>query len=1415
MTAISGGNVYNDGGSTVSARGVCWGTSPNPVITGPHTIDGNGTGVFTSNLSALAPGTLYYVRAYATNNSATSYGNELTFTTINVCPGIPSINYGGQTYNTVQIGTQCWLHENLNIGIRIDGTQDQTNNGIIQKYCYNDNVAYCDIYGGLYQWNEMMQYSTIEGSQGICPTGWHVPDATEWGILALYLGGNDSAGAKMKEPGLTHWMSPNYGATNSSQFTSLPAGGSSSPGSYNSMAYSADCWSSTVLSNSKANSIYMCTYWTIIESHFDNQTNGSSVRCLKNCDLPLPPVSGLHAPSPTQIIWNWNIVTDATGYRWNTTNNYSTALDMGSGTSKSEASLNCNTLYTRYVWAYNACGHSTPAILIHTTSACYCTQPIMDSRDGKSYPVILIGTQCWMAQNLNLGTRINGTLSQLNNNIIEKYCSNDLESNCDIYGGLYQWNEVMNYTGTSITNPSNRQGICPAGWHLPSDAEWCQMGTYLDATIDCNAIGGTGIDAGGLMKESGTAHWVNPNTGATNASGFTALPGGTMYYGSGYFNLTTDGFFWSASEDVSTTAFSRVLFSGSAQEGRYTEDKTDGLSCRCVKDCDVPSPPSQGINISLPTQIIWNWSTVPDASGYKWNSINNYNSAIDLGTNISKTETGLDCNTAFTRYVWSYNDCDHSTVTLLSQATSGCWSCGQTMTDTRDNKVYNTVEIGAQCWFAQNLNVGFIIDSTHYQADNGQIEKYCYRDLVSNCDVYGGLYQWEEMMKYTSSSNSNPSERQGICPGGWHIPSKAEFNQMIDLLGSWNVAGGMMKETGFSHWLSPNGGATNSSGFTAYGGGGLMGPWGYYHSLGEYAYFWTSVDDINENGINAFLFYEQPWVGFDPNFKFYSHSIRCIKDDCESYTNVGISINPSANQVCEGIPVIFTATPTNGGTTPSYQWKVNGMRKGDDSPTFIYSPENNDEVICYLTSNALCQPGIPVPSNPIIMVVDPLLPVSLSISVSENPFCIGNSVLFTTTASNGGSAPLYQWKVNGAGVGTNSPSYSYFPAPGDMVTCNLNSSELCVSGNPAQSNTITMVVSTTLPAGVSIVADKNPICTGSIVTFTATPVNGGTAPLFQWKVNGIGVGPNAPVYNYTPTVGDVVQCILTSNLFCVSNSPALSNTITILAAPPPDVTFTPCFDMITSINAKPIKLKGGIPLGGVYSGLGVISGYFYPNLAGTGTKIIAYTYTNAALCSASATVTIVTHNASPFTCGTSLTDIRDNKTYPTIQIGSQCWFAANLNYGIMIPSSSHQRDNCVNEKYCYNDLAANCGLQTYYQWDEVMQYSDVPGDKGLCPPGWHIPTETEWNTLFAYYTSNGLAGSPLKYSGYSGFDGLLNGVNHFNLQWDFNDFATFFWSSTACGPYKAWSHGMNIYNPSVSSYPGSRINALSVRCLHD
>ena len=188
----------------------------------------------------------------------------------------------GKIYKTVLIGTQCWMQENLNAGAEITGKLDQKDNGIIEKYCYNDSTKYCDVYGGLYQWDEMMQYVSTEKTQGICMDGWHIPADAEWSTLTTYLGGEYYAGGKMKEDGTTHWRTPNEGADNSSGFTALPAGQSNfGDGSYTGISMYESFRSSTDDSGlGKLKYVMFNSFSVYVLSN--NKAYGYSVRCVKN-----------------------------------------------------------------------------------------------------------------------------------------------------------------------------------------------------------------------------------------------------------------------------------------------------------------------------------------------------------------------------------------------------------------------------------------------------------------------------------------------------------------------------------------------------------------------------------------------------------------------------------------------------------------------------------------------------------------------------------------------------------------------------------------------------------------------------------------------------------------------------------------------------------------------------------------------------------------------------------------------------------------------------------------------------------------------------------------------------------------------------------------------------------------------------
>jgi uncharacterized protein (TIGR02145 family) len=196
---------------------------------------------------------------------------------------VPCTDSDGNHYPVVKIGPQTWMAENINVGIRVNGTQNQiATNGIKEKYCNNDLESNCDIYGGLYQWDEMMQGSATPGVQGICPSGWHVPTESEWTTLTGNLGGEFVAAGKLKETGTTHWDYPNTDATNESGFGALPGDLRYLDGSYGWIGAIGYWWGSTQNFSPDAWFRYINNDSPVISIGSGSKLHGISVRCMHN-----------------------------------------------------------------------------------------------------------------------------------------------------------------------------------------------------------------------------------------------------------------------------------------------------------------------------------------------------------------------------------------------------------------------------------------------------------------------------------------------------------------------------------------------------------------------------------------------------------------------------------------------------------------------------------------------------------------------------------------------------------------------------------------------------------------------------------------------------------------------------------------------------------------------------------------------------------------------------------------------------------------------------------------------------------------------------------------------------------------------------------------------------------------------------
>jgi uncharacterized protein (TIGR02145 family) len=200
--------------------------------------------------------------------------------------------------------------------------------------------------------------------------------------------------------------------------------------------------------------------------------------------------------------------------------------------------------------------------------------------DGQWYHTIQVFSQCWIKENMNAGTMILSGQDQTDNDLVEKYCMGDVGSYCDLLGGLYFWDEMMNYT-----NETGGQGICPDGFHVPTDLEWQILegaadSEYMIGSPAWKVNGWRGTDAGGNLKQAGTELWEYPNTGATDAFGFSVIPAGYFVQG-GFWGPGYKAYIWSSNN---AWMYFRNFDWNQAKVQRGTGGNEIAISVRCIKD---------------------------------------------------------------------------------------------------------------------------------------------------------------------------------------------------------------------------------------------------------------------------------------------------------------------------------------------------------------------------------------------------------------------------------------------------------------------------------------------------------------------------------------------------------------------------------------------------------------------------------------------------------------------------------------------------------------------------------------------------------------------------------------------------------------------------------------------------------------
>ena len=496
-----------------------------------------------------------------------------------------------------------------------------------------------------------------------------------------------------------------------------------------------------------------------------------------------------------------------------------------------------------------------------------------------------------------------------------------------------------------------------------------------------------------------------------------------------------------------------------------------------------------------------------------------------------------------------------------------------------------------------------------------------------------------------------------------------------------------------------------------------------------------------------------------------------------------------------------------------------------------YGPGSGSSIIQTLTISGTVSGVVTYTVTPAANGCSGTIPSTILVTVKPSPI-LTNATLYSICSGgmtnivlqSNPSPATFTWTASGSSpnvTGYSSGSGNYINQ--SLANSGFNNETVTYSVTPTAfgcTGSATNVLVTVFPVpDVYFVPNGQTICSGASSSIGLSSHVAGTS--YTWNasgssgnISGFGPGSGSSISQVLNNSGLNIETVTYAVTPSANGCTGTLNDVVVTVNPLAVVSYTPCTDVITTLDASPFILKGGLPLGGTYSGSGIAAGQFNPVAAGTGSHIITYSYTNMYGCANTSSLSISVLNPLPFLCNNAMTDLRDNQQYQTVKLGTQCWMAANLNYGNQIPSTSMQRDNCAFEKYCFDDNSDNCSSSGgLYQWDEMMQFQAVESSQGFCPPAWHIPSEDEWNTLFTLYISNGFAGNPLKYTGYSGFNAFLSGIRFDNTNWNFDTFATFFWSSTAEGPYKARAHSMNSFTPSVSYYPANRSNAFYVRCI--
>ncbi len=590
---------------------------------------------------------------------------------------------------------------------------------------------------------------------------------------------------------------------------------------------------------------------------------------LSPCGPPASPGNAAAQPALDQIIWQWNSVPGATGYKWSTENNYESALDLQGALSRTEPGLTCNTSYTRYVWAYGDCGNSTPTTLTAITSDCSATcgqsLTINHTTGGGVAPV---------NKSTSYGTVINvpGEPSKcwITSNLGSDHQATSVTDNTEPSAGWYwQFNRKQGRKFTSTTNPTPT-------WTINSISE---NSDWLLANDPCR------LELGGNWRIPTNMEWNNVYTsgGWTNYNGPWNSP--LKLHCGGWVNISGTlndrggaGVFWTSAQSSNSDGNDLVFTSGSFS--MQTGIKAEGFTIRCLRDTITcpptpPASPTTGIHGLGMTSITWTWNSVACASGYKWSATNDFATATEMGGAAMKTETGLTANTAYTRYVWAYNGYGPSPVLIMTATTNAVFICGENLyvnhvvsngvapvdKATTYGTVTNIPGENTKCWITKNLGstqqATFVNDAT--EASAGWYWQFnCMQGYKHDGSTRTPNTIWITSINENSDWQSASDPCTLELGATWRLPTYYEWNNVY-MLGNW------------TNWYGPW-----DSGLKLHAAGYLLNSSGSLYPPGSLGFYWSSTQYSTDHGWGLDFFSSVSYMYYDG--KANGFSVRCLRD---------------------------------------------------------------------------------------------------------------------------------------------------------------------------------------------------------------------------------------------------------------------------------------------------------------------------------------------------------------------------------------------------------------------------------------------------------------------------------------------------------------------------------------------------------